>query len=346
MQPHMSEHPISEYMEKVDRLMKDANHLLIVVHTNPDPDAIATASALKYLVGKRYDVKTSIAFSGNIGRAENRAMLKELNIYLKQISKISWEKYDRIALVDTQPGSGNNMLPDNLKCDIVLDHHPPQNRVKAAFVLIEPDLGVLATMLIEWLMFLEYEIPPDLASALVYAINSESQHLIREVNQRDITAYLYVYIRSNLRKLARIMMPPLPRQYFLSISRALREAKTYRNLILAHLGDIDSADIVSEMADFLVRHARISWSLCTGRFKNQLIISIRSRNAKAKAGELARKLVENSKTVGGHGMFAGGYIDVTGMKKNDIDILENNLSKNFAQLLNYDNPEWKTLLPG
>ena len=53
MQPHMSEHPISEYMEKVDRLMKDANHLLIVVHTNPDPDAIATASALKYLVGKR-----------------------------------------------------------------------------------------------------------------------------------------------------------------------------------------------------------------------------------------------------------------------------------------------------
>jgi len=344
----MNKELFPKQLKKMDQIMDGASHLLIVLHTNPDPDAIASASALKYLIGKRYNLETSIAFSGNIGRAENQAMVKELKIYLKQIAKINWKKYDRIALVDTQPGSGNNILPDKLKCHLVFDHHPGQKnkKNKADLTLIDPDLGVLATMLIEWLKFLEIEIPPDLATALVYAINSESQHLNREVNQRDIDAYLHVYVRSNLRKLAHIMMPPLPRQYFISVARTLQEAETYRNLIQAHLGEIDSADIVPEMADFLVRHTRISWSLCTGRIKNRLIISLRSRNSKAEAGELVRKLVKNSKTVGGHGMFAGGFVDITGMKQNDIEILENQLSKEFAKFLNYDNPEWKTLLPG
>jgi hypothetical protein len=140
------------------------------------------------------------------------------------------------------------------------------------------------------------------------------------------------------------MIPQLPRQYFLSVAKALQKAVTYRNLVVAHLGDVTSAEIISEMADFLVRHERISWSFCTGRFKNRLIISLRSRIPKSEAGKMVQKLVKNSKTVGGHGMAAGGYIDINGKNKNDMEILENKMSKNFAKLQNYDNPEWKPLL--
>ena len=43
-----------QYLKKMDQIMDGASHLLIVLHTNPDPDAIASASALKYLIGKRY----------------------------------------------------------------------------------------------------------------------------------------------------------------------------------------------------------------------------------------------------------------------------------------------------
>ena len=139
------------------------------------------------------------------------------------------------------------------------------------------------------------------------------------------------------------MTPALPRMYFLSVAKALRKAMTYRNLIRAHLQEIPAAEIVSEMADFLVRHERISWSLCTGRFKNRLIISLRSRAAKAEAGKMVKKLVNNSKTVGGHGMYAGGFIDISEMKKSDIEDLENKLSKDFAEIFNYDNPDWKSL---
>jgi nanoRNase/pAp phosphatase (c-di-AMP/oligoRNAs hydrolase) len=271
-------------------------------------------------------------------------MIKELNIQMKQISKINWTKYDRIALVDTQPGSGNNVLPKNIKCHLVFDHHPPRKKLKAELSFIQPELGVLSTLLIEFLNAMDIEIPSDLATALVYAINSESQNLNREVHKRDMDAYLYVYIRSNLKKLGKIMRPQLPRQYFLSVANTLKKAETYRNLVTAHLGEVNSAEIVSEMADFLVRHERISWSFCSGRLKDRLIISLRSRNPKAEAGKLVQKLVDNTKTVGGHGLSAGGFIEIGGMNKNDIEIIENMLSKKFAGLQNYNNPEWKPLL--
>jgi nanoRNase/pAp phosphatase (c-di-AMP/oligoRNAs hydrolase) len=331
-------------IKNLDKLMSGAKNPLIVVHTNPDPDAIASAYALKYLLDKKYDLQASIAYSGNIGRAENQAMIKELKIHMKQISKINWKKYDLIMLVDTQPGSGNNALPEEITCHLVLDHHPSRRQSNCKLKFIYPELGAVATLLIEWLKFMQIEIPANLATALVYAINSESQNLNREVNQRDIDAYLYVYVRCNLRKLARIIVPPLPRRYFISVATALRKAVTYRNLICAHLGDVPSAEIVSEMADFLVRHERIGWSLCTGRFKDRLIISLRSRNSKILAGELIQKLVNDTKNVGGHDRSAGGFINIQAINQNDIEILENTMSKNFAALQNYDDPDWKPLL--
>ncbi|MCB0284503.1 MAG: DHH family phosphoesterase [Calditrichaeota bacterium] len=331
-------------MNKIDKLFQKADHVLIVVHTNPDPDAMASAFALRHILLKKYNVETSIGYSGTIGRAENQALVKEIGIYMKQISKINWEKYDCIAMVDTQPGSGNNVLPEDVQCHLVLDHHPVIRKVNAELSFIDKDLGVLATMLIEWIRALELEISPDLATALVYAINSETQYLKREVNQRDIDAYLYVYMRANLRKLARIEFPALPKSYFSSVSKALNKAKSYRNLVIVHMGSTKSAEIVPEMADFLVRHERISWALSTGRFKDRLVISLRSRNTKAQAGKLVRNLVRNSKTVGGHDTYAGGYVDITGMKENDVSIMENTMSKNFAELHNYENPIWKSLL--
>ncbi len=334
----------NESLRKIDRVLEPGKHLLIVGHTNPDPDAIACTSSLKYIAEKRYGLEASVAYGGSIGRAENQAMIKELNIQMKQIGKINWSKYDRVALVDTQPGSGNNVLPENIKCSLVLDHHPPRKKRKSDLSFIHPELGALSTMLIEWLNIMDIEIPSDLATALVYAINSESQNLNREVHKRDINAYLQVFVRANLKKLGRIMTPQLPRQYFLSVAKTLQKAVTYRNLVVAHLGDVTSAEIISEMADFLVRHDRISWSFCTGRLKNRLIISLRSRLSKSEAGKMVQKLVKNSRTVGGHGMSAGGYIDITGKNKNDLEIIENTMSKTFAKLNNYDNPEWKALL--
>ena len=161
----------------LDKLFKNQKKLLIVLHNYPDPDAIASAYALSYIAKHRYSIQSSIAHSGYVGRAENRAMINELKIKLKNFNRIRINSYDCYALIDTQPGAGNNSIPSEITCDLVIDHHPKRKNNIGKYFLIEPDVGASATILVELLKETDLPIPANLATALTYAIRSETQDL-------------------------------------------------------------------------------------------------------------------------------------------------------------------------
>jgi nanoRNase/pAp phosphatase (c-di-AMP/oligoRNAs hydrolase) len=333
-------------LRKLERIVSGKNHLLIVIHNNPDPDAIMSGAALSHLVEEKYGLETSISYGGDIGRAENRALLSKLGIKLKQFNRIHMDKYDVVACVDTQPGAGNNMLSADSTCNIVIDHHKALPETDADLVVVRPDLGGTATILVEWLKEAGVPVTPDLATGLAYAISSETQSMGRETTGPDIEAYLSVYVKANLRKLSQIMFPKLPRDYFVLVARALQQARLYRNFVCSHLREIPASEIVAEMADFLVRQERISWAICTGRFKDRLILSLRSTNTEANAGQLARKLVESDHLAGGHGMTGGGFVPIEGEDEEGEESLEERFTAKFLKLMGYPDADWKPLLGG
>jgi nanoRNase/pAp phosphatase (c-di-AMP/oligoRNAs hydrolase) len=328
-------------LKQLEKTVSGKKNLLIVVHNNPDPDAIMSGEALRYLVSSLYGIDASIAYGGHIGRAENQALVRKLGIKLKQFNRIRLDTYDLVACVDTQPDAGNNLLSAGSRCDIVIDHHPPLSETKAPFVVLKPDLGGTATILVEWLNAAGLPIPVDLATGLAYAISSETQNMGREATASDIEAYLFVYGKANLGKLSQIMLPKLSKEHFVHLDRALRHAKVYRNLVCSHLHDVATPEVVAEMADFLVRRERISWSFCTGRYKGELILSLRTTNPGAHAGWMIRKMVGNDYMAGGHGMIAGGSVPLEGAAD---DALEKRFAGEFARMLGFKKPDWKDLL--
>src|SRR3989449_9880687 len=78
--------------------------LVILPHDNPDPDALASAAALKYLAATLLEKEAHIVLGGIVGRAENRAMLTYLNIALVPVSEVHFNGDTAVALLDTQPG--------------------------------------------------------------------------------------------------------------------------------------------------------------------------------------------------------------------------------------------------
>ena len=102
-------------VEKLIQLLKGKGNLLIVMQDNPDPDSIASAVGLRRFANNTAGVQCSITHSGTIGRSENRALVNYLSLNLHQISNIDFKKFDLIAMVDTQPGTGNNSLPETQK---------------------------------------------------------------------------------------------------------------------------------------------------------------------------------------------------------------------------------------
>lgn len=339
-------------LSQLDEVLEGEHHLLIVIHNNPDPDSIASAAALRHIAEKRYQAHVTIAYGGIIGRAENQAMVGKLRLRMKKIQNVEFSRFDRIAIVDTQPGSANHSLPSHVHCHIVIDHHPRRPKLNTELALIEPDIGASATLLIEWLEDARLEIPANLATALAYAISSETQNLGRESTRRDVHAYFKVFIRSSMRKLAEIIHPDLPRIYFQSVAHTLERAITCHNLICAHLGEVHVPEIVPEMADFLLRYERVHWSLCSGIFQGEFIISIRSSNRKAKAGALVRRLFADRinsglNKVGGHDLSAGGRIPLEDFREKNLDRLETGLSRDFARLMRKKTKGiWKPLLNG
>ena len=109
--------------EKLNQLLavlQDKKKLLILTHNNPDPDAIGSAVALGYLLAQLLGIESHIAYKGIIGRSENKALVRYLNFPLKQLTAADLQT-EAIALVDTQPSTGNNALPPECIPAIIFD---------------------------------------------------------------------------------------------------------------------------------------------------------------------------------------------------------------------------------
>ena len=283
---------------------------LIVIHDNPDPDCLASAMALRHLLAMKLSRDAVISFSGMIGRSENLAMAKELEITLMPLGMVNLDEYSVVCMLDTQPGTGNNSLPPDCRVDIVIDHHPLREASKKCrCVDIREEYGVTATILYEYLVAQGITISTKLATALFYAIKSETQDLGREANQPDRDAYLRLFPVANKRVLYEITHPRLPIEHFQTIHSGVENATMYGKLLVVNLHAICFPEVVSEIADYLIRLESIEIVLSMGHYNDEVILSLRTTDTSLNAGELIKKLVAGRGAAGGHGMMAGGKLD-------------------------------------
>jgi len=319
-------------------LLKGKSRLLIVMQDNPDPDAIAAAVALRKLVNVVADLKCSIAHGGTIGRGENRALVKYLDLNLHSLANVSFDQFDLVAMVDTQPGSGNSSLPAQILPDIVIDHHPCRRLTRQVrFSDVRKDYGATCTILLEYLAKAGLTADITLATAMLYGIGSDTQDLGREATAADIDAFEDLYPLANKRMLSQIQRGTVPKEYFQMLSQALQNARLYEDrVIIAHLGPIDNPDMVGEMADLLLREDDTIWTLCTGSVNDTLRISVRTDDPANRADLIVKHVVARHGTGGGHMTYAGGQIQLVKHTKSEMTHLENLVRRRFLKSLGVD----------
>ncbi len=313
---------------KLVKLLQDKSTLLIVMQDNPDPDSIAAAVALRKFANAAAGLKCSIAHGGTVGRGENRALVQYLNLNLLQCSQVKFEQYDLIAIVDTQPGTGNNSLPQNIVPQIVFDHHPFKNTTRLCeFYDVRREYGSTSTILLEYLSMADLVPDTPLATALLYAIRSDTQDLGREAAQADIKAIELLYPLANKRMLSGIQRGSVPKEYFRMLSNALQDARVYGNSILTHIGQINNPDMIGEVADFFLREDETNWTMCSGFYGNRLLLSIRTSQEQNRADRVIKLIVARKGTGGGHLTYAGGQIPL----KNGTESERRNLKKQIER---------------
>ncbi len=298
-----------ERLDKLTGIIAGAKSMLIIMQNNPDPDAIAAAAALRALAHEIAGVNCSLAHSGAIGRAENAALLRYLGLNTRELVDIDLERFDRLAMVDAQPGAGNVAFPGDIRLDIVIDHHPIRRETRSArFTDIRRRYGATSTLMFEYLQAARLTIDARLATALVYGIRSDTQDLGRESTKADITAFLALYPSANPRALSRIVSAPLPRSYFAKLRVALDSATVYGKRVVSHLGGLDTQEMIAESADLFLRVEGCTWSLCMGTVDGMLHLSLRTSDREGSAGRVARQLAGSRGHGGGHQALAAAQI--------------------------------------
>jgi hypothetical protein len=113
---------------------------------------------------------------------------------------------------------------------------------------------------------------------------------------------------ADLRVLSRIMTPERSPDFIAAVGRGIGDARLLGKLLVSHIGPVENPDVVSYVADYLVKTKGVDVCLCTGRYGSTLRISLRTMGSAIKADRLIRQVVDNPSQAGGHGNVAGGMI--------------------------------------
>jgi nanoRNase/pAp phosphatase (c-di-AMP/oligoRNAs hydrolase) len=295
------------------RAAAGAGPLLVLTHDNPDPDAMASGSALAALCSKLWNVQTRLAYSGLVARAENKTMLAVLTPEWEPIENINdLYLFPACALVDTQPGSGNNSLPSDLVPRIVIDHHHPirDGLDNIQFLDIQTEMGATSSIVYQYLEAAGIEPGPTLSTAIFYGIQTDTQSLSRSGSSIDQEIYFKLLSRIDREKLIQVIQAGLPREYFKAFNEGLKATRVYGKAVISYLGQLHRPDFVAEMADALIRLEDARAVLCLGYHDDLLYLSLRTPTVENDAGHLIQAIVTPNGKAGGHGTIAGGQIRI------------------------------------
>ena len=312
---------MSEKDSKTEKVKKFLNlvgkrRLWIQTHDIPDPDALASAEAFR-IIARHFGITARIVINGFPVRRENNALLKECKIHAHSLDSIIIRSSKRSAwvFVDCLPGGGNVTLHSSAPGDLFLavDHHGRPNdswkNNPKAFIIADPDIGATATMLGKLLLNLKVPISPRLASAITYAIITDTQDFSRGASKADLEVYGTLFFQTNQKIISRLRNTTKSRAYFQTVYKSLVNTYTYRHVSWVFIGKVDGREFPAEMADFILSCERITWALALGYTPQRLYLSLRSSQLKARCGQIIQKLVKNlNSTAGGHNQFAGGFI--------------------------------------
>jgi len=297
------------------RALAGASRCTFLVQNDPDPDAIASALALRRTLGLSA-ARSPIVTAGQITRPENQRLIAELREHVRHVSKERLSLLAPLVLVDVQPPYFGDGLSGGVAA--VIDHHPTTGAYKARFRDVRTNYGASATMAAEYLLASDADaVTTKLATALLYGIITDTKSLSRAASDEDLQMFALLFPRADhvaLRRIQHPMYRPLALRRF---GVALEHARVRNGLAYLHLGLLpaDQEHIVAQLAEFCLGMAGAQISAVSGVFGGKFAMSLRSLSPNAKLGERIRRRFSAFGSAGGHPMMAKTVVPLPVWKK-------------------------------
>ncbi len=282
----------------------------VLIAISADPDAIASAMAVKRLLWRRV-AGVTISHINIIDRPDNLAMIRLLKAPLVHLGRLKPEAFSRFVLVDSQPD--HNALFSRVRPDVIIDHHPDTG-FKALFSDIRPQYGATASILTEYLRASKIKPSVRLATALFHAIKVDTSNFERKTLPEDLRAFQYLFKHASITLAQKIERAYLKMEYLNYFKSAIVNKRVRKGKIYTHLGEVLNPDVCVLVADFFMGIDRITWSIVSGLWQDTLIVIFRNDGLRKDAGKMAKLSFGQMGTAGGHKSMARAEIPAAALK--------------------------------
>ncbi len=300
--------------EKFLAVARRYKHVLIVMHDNPDPDAIATAWAIKVLLESKHPCTTRIVAGGAIIRAENKYMVELLNPPIELVDKLSIQIGGGAILVDCGLGAHNQILTRSGVDPIaVIDHHQSKPNGNAGLLFNDNRESVAASATIAASYLIEQGIEPttELATATWYAMRTETCAYETSFADLDREVLIWATTFGSPSLLADIEHAPLNKHYFSDMLLAMQSTFLYGDTALCLLPQAQGVEVVGEVADLLVRCKGVNSVLCAALIDDAIYMSSRTSIDGGDATKILLSAIGDVGSAGGHDHRAGGKLSLS-----------------------------------
>lgn len=283
----------------------------VLVIINADPDAIASAMAVKRILWRRVS-EVVITYFNLITRPDNLAMIEYTEAGMVPLADVDKSLFDKFVVVDSQPDHNINFC--GIDYDAIIDHHP-LSCSDGVFVDIRPDYGACSTMFTEYLRSLKIKPSAKLASALMLGIKTDTANFTRQASSRDIRAFQFLYKYANMNIVTKVERAYMTESDLNFLGNAIKNRTIRDNRAFYHAGNMHKPDELVMAADFFLSIAGVNWSVVSGVVDKKLIVILRNDGLRKGAGKTAHEAFGKFGSAGGHKTMARAELDISLIRK-------------------------------
>ena len=165
---------LNEKFKKLEKKLRKSQRVLLVVHFNPDTDALSSAFSLDYYLKNKLKKETTILSIDPIDKLSAKLFPEK---QIKNTYKLA--DYDTIMILDREDSYyklkiAEEISAKNLKIEIInIDHHP-KPPIKGALNLVDVEAAATCEIIYDFFKEINYKIPQKAAQYLLNGIFTDT----------------------------------------------------------------------------------------------------------------------------------------------------------------------------
>ena len=179
---------------------------------------------------------------------------------------------------------------------------------------IRADYGSTSTILTEHLRAVDVNISERTATAMLYAIKSDTLFFARHTNRVDLEAFTFLYPLADAALIRKMEGAEITLERLDYVTRASQGGIMREQVFSAFVGEAPREDFIPYTADFFLQLEDVKWTIIAGIVNGSLIVSVRNLGYSRNAGEFVKRWFADIGSAGGHRAMAKAVVPLQAFK--------------------------------